>query len=808
MVFTIMIFWEKGQAMPSIFQDIIEQNETVFFDYFAFVASRQKKMLVSGELKKFYDEYMLTNNESYSAAEISSIIEKISESVSLDHTVYLEVRERIASSIFYKINVEERIVSQSDPVEFLEAKEFLVRPESANDMMTLNFRPFYNKMPSVRDIKNIGSGVEYLNRYLSSQMFNETEKWKNILFNFIRLHKYENQQLILNDRINNTDELSNKIDMAVMELSELKKETPYESICHRLQELGFEKGLGKDADEVINNLKLLDQLLNSPDHESLRKFISSIPMIFKIAIISPHGFFAQENVLGKPDTGGQVVYILDQVKALEKVLSDSIKQSGIETVQPKIIVLTRLIPNSEGTTCNKHLEKINGTKNSWILRVPFTDKENKIINDWISRFNIWPYLERFTEHAYIELMAEFNGRPDLIIGNYSDGNLVSYLLSKRFNVTQCCIAHALEKSKYLYSALYWFDLEQYYNFSLQFTADLIAINSADFLITSSFQEIAGTENSIGQYESYKNFTMPGLYRIVDGVNLFHTKFNIVSPGVNEKVYFPYTKKEKRLSKCSSLLNELLFENKEDPDVVGKLEDTRKIPLFSMARLDRIKNLTSLVRLFGENSELQDLCNLIIIAGKVDESWTTDVEEKEQIRLMHELINKYKLHNKIRWIGKLLSKDETGEVYRIVADKRGVFIQPALFEGFGLTVLEAMASGLPVFATKYGGPLEIIQNNQNGFHIDPTNEEDTAKKILSFVKEIKTNPKEWERISKNGIKRVVEKYNWKLYSQRLLSLAKIYGFWKYATNIERADMVAYLDIIYHTIFKPRAKKLEG
>ncbi len=228
----------------------------------------------------------------------------------------------------------------------------------------------------------------------------------------------------------------------------------------------------------------------------------------------------------------------------------------------------------------------------------------------------------------------------------------------------------------------------------------------------------------------------------------------------------------------------------------------------MARLDRIKNLTSLVKWFGESKELQELCNLIIVAGKVDETKTTDGEEKEQIRLMHELINKYELHNKIRWIGKLFKKDETGEVYRIIADRRGIFIQPALFEGFGLTVLEAMASGLPVFATRYGGPLEIIQNKQDGFHIDPVNGEETTDRILSFVKEIKSNSKEWDSISKSAIKRVNEKYNWKLYSQRLLSLAKIYGFWKYVTNIERADMVAYLDIIYHTIFKPRARKLEG
>ena len=38
--------------------------------------------------------------------------------------------------------------------------------------------------------------------------------------------------------------------------------------------------------------------------------------------------------------------------------------------------------------------------------------------------------------------------------------------------------------------------------------------AADFIITSSFQEIAGTKDSEGQYESHSSFTMPGLYRVV------------------------------------------------------------------------------------------------------------------------------------------------------------------------------------------------------------------------------------------------------------------------------------------------------
>lgn len=56
---------------------------------------------------------------------------------------------------------------------------------------------------------------------------------------------------------------------------------------------------------------------------------------------------------------------------------------------------------------------------------------------------------------------------------------------------QCNIAHALEKTKYPDSDLYWKKYDEKYHFSCQFTADLIAMNNADFIITSTYQEIAG-----------------------------------------------------------------------------------------------------------------------------------------------------------------------------------------------------------------------------------------------------------------------------------------------------------------------------
>lgn len=65
------------------------------------------------------------------------------------------------------------------------------------------------------------------------------------------------------------------------------------------------------------------------------------------------------------------------------------------------------------------------------------------------------------------------------------------LISWFGHTLQCTIAHALEKTKYPDSDIYWKNLDDKYHFSCQFTADLIAMNHTDFIITSTFQEIAG-----------------------------------------------------------------------------------------------------------------------------------------------------------------------------------------------------------------------------------------------------------------------------------------------------------------------------
>lgn len=171
--------------------------------------------------------------------------------------------------------------------------------------------------------------------------------------------------------------------------------------------------------------------------------------------------------------------------------------------------------------------------------------------------------------------------------------------------------------------------------------------------------------------------------------------------------------------------------------------------------------------------------------------------------MYDLLSRYQLGEKVRWVGKHLDKRLSGELYRYIADKRGIFVQPALFEAFGLTVIEAMASGLPTFATCYGGPLEIIQNGISGFHIDPTHGEKVATQLVDFFQRCQQEPHYWQTISQGAIQRIQSRYNWKLYAERLMTLSRIYGFWKHATNLERLETQRYLEMFYGLMYRSLA-----
>lgn len=785
------LFSEHRNAIYLLFRNLIRLNKT---------------FLLHSDICFEFNNFVHTDTgKPLKDTAIESFILNIQVAAVQSPWIYLHVRNGIANTSYYKFHLDDVSLTSVTVSEYLAFEERLVNYNRIDPWtLEIDLKPFNRQFPKMRETKSIGRGVEFLNRYLSNRLFSELEKGDERILNYLRLHQYNGRQLMLNKRIDKVELLRDNLRKILRYLEKQDAQASWETVSAKMNDLGFEAGWGRTVDRMLDTFQLLSDILEAPGPNILEEFLSRIPMIFNVVILSPHGYFGQSNVLGLPDTGGQVVYILDQVRALEKEMRQRIYEQGLD-IEPQIVIITRLIPEAGETSCNQPEEDVIGARNAKIIRVPFRNEKGDIIPQWISRFKIWPYLEQFALDVEKEVLSRLRARPDLVVGNYSDGNLVASLLSQRLEITQCNIAHALEKTKYLFSALYWKEKEEQYHFSSQFTADLIAMNTADFIITSTYQEIAGNEEVVGQYESYSSFTMPELYRVVNGVDVFDPKFNIVSPGADSEVYFPYTKTEHRLFDLHKDIENLIFNDKLSYGH-GYYSNKKKPIIFAMSRLDHVKNISGLVEWFGKNKELQSLANLFIVAGFIDPSLSSDEEEIAQIKKIYNLIDTYHLNGHIRWVEKQSYKNFNGELYRYIADRRGLFVQPALFEAFGLTVIEAMTSGLPTFATQNGGPLEIIVDGKSGFHIDPNRGEEAANKMADFLKAGKKDPEYWKKISQGGIKRVEARYTWKLYASRLMTLSRIYGFWKFVSNLERNETRRYLEMFYGLMYKGLVKNM--
>lgn len=104
-----------------------------------------------------------------------------------------------------------------------------------------------------------------------------------------------------------------------------------------------------------------------------------------------------------------------------------------------------------------------------------------------------------------------------------------------------------------------------------------------------------------------------------------------------------------------------------------LNDIKKPIIFSMARLDRVKNLTGLVEFYGRSERLKELANLVVVCGDHGKE-SKDLEEQAEFKKMYSFIEKYNLQGHIRWISAQMNRVRNGELYRYIADTGGVFVQ--------------------------------------------------------------------------------------------------------------------------------------
>jgi sucrose-phosphate synthase len=193
-----------------------------------------------------------------------------------------------------------------------------------------------------------------------------------------------------------------------------------------------------------------------------------------------------------------------------------------------------------------------------------------------------------------------------------------------------------------------------------------------------------------------------------------------------------------------------------------LREPDKPMILTLARPDERKNLEMLVKVYGQSEQLQQRANLVMVMGTRDDLRELPKAQQAIIQNVLTLIDRFDLYGKIAY-PKTHAPDDVAQLYQLAESLRGVFINPALTEPFGLTLLEAGATGLPIIATNDGGPRDIIANCKNGLLIDPLDGEAIEHALLRVL----TEPEEWDTWSANGIQGTREHYSWSNHARRYL-----------------------------------------
>ncbi len=426
-----------------------------------------------------------------------------------------------------------------------------------------------------------------------------------------------------------------------------------------------------------------------------------------VMLLSLHGLVRGEDPeLGRDaDTGGQVKYVLELARALAE-------DPRVERVD----LLTRLVDDKRiDPVYAQPLEQI--SERAFIVRLPCGPKR------YLRKEALWPYLGVFVDNS-LQHIRSLRRVPDFVHAHYADAAYVGSGLARLLGVPFIFTGHSLgriKKARLHDKGVATATLEKRYNIATRIDAEELALDVAGMVVASTQQEIEE------QYRTYENYES--------------RQMTVIPPGLDLNVFYPPRR------------------GRWEPPIARELQrflsEPNKPMVLAISRADERKNIGTLVRAYAESEALRSRANLVIVAGNRDKISQMDRGSKRVLTSLLMLIDEYDLYGQVAF-PKRHAPADVPYLYRLAARSRGVFVNPALTEPFGLTLLEAAASGLPVVATQDGGPIEILRKCRNGILIDPLDKEEMAAAILSVIKD----RAQWKVFSQAGLRGVERHFSWK------------------------------------------------
>jgi sucrose-phosphate synthase len=444
-----------------------------------------------------------------------------------------------------------------------------------------------------------------------------------------------------------------------------------------------------------------------------------------IQLFSIHGLVRGESLeLGRDaDTGGQVKYVLELARALAE-------RPDVDQVD----LFTRLIADKAvSADYSRSLEPISAKAR--IVRIQCGGRR------YIRKELLWPHLDEMVDKT-LRFIKSTGRIPDVFHGHYADAGYVAGELARIFGVPFVFTGHSMgahKKGKLLSEGFAPEEINRRYHIDHRIRVEERTIRDAEQIIVSTRHEIDK------QYGLYENFAAG--------------RYLVNPPGIDVETFYPYyapqlgqafgdeTTRQARVV----LLRELhrFWVSPEKPFILA------------LCRPDQRKNIAGLITAYGEDKELQAIANIAIFAGIRKNITEMEENERNVLTEMLLLMDRYDLYGKLAIPKKHDFSLEVPELYRLCADSHGVFVNPALVEPFGLTLIEAASCGVPIVATRDGGPADIIGNCENGILIDPT----STGEIAAACKKILVDRELWDLFSRNGINGVRSHYSWLSHCER-------------------------------------------
>jgi glycosyltransferase involved in cell wall biosynthesis len=147
----------------------------------------------------------------------------------------------------------------------------------------------------------------------------------------------------------------------------------------------------------------------------------------------------------------------------------------------------------------------------------------------------------------------------------------------------------------------------------------------------------------------------------------------------------------------------------------------------------IKGVTYLVNAVARVAEKYPK-SLLVLVGKGDEKGEEEIKLKEQVE-------RTGLRDKVRFLGWRSDVEEIMGCF-------DVFVLPSLNEGMGRVLVEAMAAGLPIVASRVGGIPDLIKDGENGLLISAAN----APALAQAIADLLADKKKRKRMGEAGKKR--------------------------------------------------------